>query len=275
MKFEFNKYYDNYKRYGFSNIINRLFKKIGLSLRLRDSIQNKRVYLAKKINEITGGKVIDGLYKGTKFIYSSDFFLAKPAQLIGCYEKEVQQKISDLSKNKNLCNFISVGAGEGYHAVGSRVANLFKYSFCFEMEDKNKSIIKKNFELNLIYEKFDIKGIADLNFLNDIKNKIDLSKSLFLFDIEGDEFKLLNQENLKVMQNSCLIIELHHFYGTKKQNQELIDRLKNIFNIIYINTGSRQFSNLKVLNKFSDDEKWLMMSESRPTTMSWIICEPK
>lgn len=274
MKNYFNKYHESYKRYGLISFVNQILSKIKLNIKFKDPIQKKRIYLSKKLNEFTNGKTIDGIYKGSKFIYSSDFFLAKPAQLLGCYEKEVQEKIFELSKKYNLNYFMSIGAGEGYHAIGSRVANLFEYSLCFELEKKNREIIKKNFNLNLINKNFDIFGKADLDFFDVIKNKVELNKSLFLFDIEGDEFKILNQENLSLIKNSCLIIELHHFYLTKSQNEEFLERLKKHFKITFINTGNRQFSNFKILDKFNDDEKWLLMSESRPATMNWIICEP-
>ena len=49
------------------------------------------------MHELCKGEVIDGIYKGSKFIYSSDYVTIS-AQLLGCYEKEVQQKIFELSK---------------------------------------------------------------------------------------------------------------------------------------------------------------------------------
>jgi len=274
MKNYFNKYHESYKRYGLISFFNQILSKIKLNIKFKDPIHKKRIYLSKKLNEFTNGKIIDGIYKDSKFIYASEFFLAKPAQLLGCYEKEVQEKIFELSKKYNLNYFMSIGAGEGYHAIGSRVANLFEHSLCFELEKKNREIIKKNFNLNSINKNFDIFGKADLDFFEVIKNKVELNKSLFLFDIEGDEFKILNQENLSLIKNSCLIIELHHFYLTKSQNEEFLERLKKHFKITFINTGNRQFSNFKILDKFNDDEKWLLMSESRPATMNWIICEP-
>ena len=274
MKNYFNKYHESYKRYGLISFFNQILSKIKLNIKFKDPIQKKRIYLSKKLNEFTNGKIIDGIYKDSKFIYASEFFLAKPAQLLGCYEKEVQEKIFELSKKYNLNYFMSIGAGEGYHAIGSRVANLFEYSLCFELEKKNREIIEKNFNLNLINKNFDIFGKADLDFFEVIKNKVELNKSLFLFDIEGDEFKILNEENLSLIKDSCLIIELHHFYLTKSQNEEFLERLKKHFKITFINTGNRQFSKFKILDKFNDDEKWLLMSESRPATMNWIICEP-
>ncbi len=31
----------------------------------------------------------------------------------------------------------------------------------------------------------------------------------------------------------------------------------------------------RILDKFSDDEKYLMMSEGRPQTMRWLVLQPK
>ncbi len=46
----------------------------------------------KNLMKICEGQIIDGIYKGTKLIYSSDYFIAKPAQLLGCYEKKKCRK---------------------------------------------------------------------------------------------------------------------------------------------------------------------------------------
>ena len=64
------------------------------------------------------------------------------------------------------------------------------------------------------------------------------------------------------------------FLFIKSQNEEFLEKLKQNFKITFIITGNRKFSNFKILDKFNDDEKWLSMSESRPATMNWIICEP-
>jgi len=200
--------------------------------------------------------------------------MTKSAYLLGCYEKEVQQIIYNLSKKNNLKYFINVGAGEGYHAIGVKVANLFENSISFELDKKNRDIIKKNFDLNKIFNGFEIFSNANIDFLKNIEKKIEFTKSLFLFDIEGDEFKILDENNLNIIQNSYLIIELHHFYSTENKVENLTKQLKKYFNISFFKTENRNFSNFEILNKFNDDEKWLMMSESRPCTMKWIICEP-
>ena len=268
------RYLESFERYGFLNTISNILLKLNIKFRFRDGIWKKRIYLSKKLNEIFESQIIDGIYKGTKLIYSSDYFIAKPAQLLGCYEKEVQEEIYYLTKKNNLEYFINLGAGEGYHAIGSGVAKLFKYFFCYELDKSNQEIIKKNFQLNGIIENIHIFSKADINFLKFLENKVNFSKSLFLFDIEGDEFKILDKKNINLIKNSYLIIELHHFYSSKKEVEDFYDLLGRFYKIRVCKTGNRTFSKFKKLDKFNDDEKWLMMSESRPATMDWIICEP-
>ena len=70
------------KRYGLINFFNRLLYKFNLNLKLLDPIQKKRLFLSKEIEKISKGTVLSGEYKGTKFINSSDYFLAKSSQLI-------------------------------------------------------------------------------------------------------------------------------------------------------------------------------------------------
>ena len=175
------KFIKNYKRYGIINTINGLFSKIGIKVNLYDAIRKKKIYLSKKMHELCKGEVIDGIYKGSKFIYSSDYVnyvtIIKPAQLLGCFEKEVQQKIFELSKKNNLKYFVNLGGGDGYHAIGSKVANMFQNFIVFEMEEKNRNIIKKNLELNKCFEDFEIFAKADLNFLKLIEKKIEFNKS--------------------------------------------------------------------------------------------------
>ncbi len=263
----------NIKRYGLMSLIGKISKRF-LGFQILDPIQKKRSFLSKEIERITNGKVVKGIYSGTKFINSSHYFLAKSSQLLGSYELEVQNEIYNLSSNFKLAYFINLGAGEGYHSVGSMYKKLFRKCITFEAEKENNKTILKNYEINNI-KNFIIQGFADNNFLDKIKNDIELDKSLFLFDIEGSEFDILNYKNLEVLKKSFLIIEIHHFYSNHFNVKKLNEDLNYFYKVKYIKTSSRSLPDLKILNKFNDDEKWLMMSESRPETMQWVVCEPK
>ena len=265
----------NYYRYGLINFLKALFKKFNINLNILDSIQKKRSYLSKELETIYDDTIADGLYKGTRLIKSNKYFLAKSAQILGCYEEEVQNEIQYLKKKFNFKNLINLGAGEGYHSVGCLNSKIIEYSISFEMIKKNCETIKKNFLENNLQNNFIILSKAEKNFLDMIPEIVRLNESLFLFDIEGDEFKILDNIALDRLKYSTLIIEFHHFYCDSASQKILIQDIQRYFDIKWIKTQSRNFSNFKKLDKFNDDEKWLMMSESRPETMQWLVCEPK
>ena len=114
---------------------------------------------------------------------------------------------------------------------------------------------------------------AELNFLNnEIYESKKLDDCLFLIDIEGDELKILNDQNLNKLKKSVLIIELHDFIIP---SNELLIRLEKNYNILKFTTENRDLSKIKILDIFHDYEKWLMAQEGRPCKMEWIVCIPK
>ena len=265
---------DSILRYGWTSFVSACFKKLGINLNILDPIQKKRNYLSKKIEELTDNKVLGGIYKNTKLIKTENYF-AKPAQLLGCYEQEVQDEIINFKKKFNLKSFVNVGAGEGYHAVGCLNSGIFEHCISFEMLEKNRENVKKNFLENDLKDNFLILSKAEDGFLNLILDKINFNNTLFLFDIEGDEFKLLNHQVLSELKESKMIIEFHHFYSDDINRKKLLSNIQKFFDIKWIKTQSRNFSQYKILNRFNDDKKWLMVSKNRPQTMQWAICEPK
>ena len=47
------------------------------------------------------------------------------------------------------------------------------------------------------------------------------------------------------------------------------------WNKFVIKDNAKNPFNYKILDPFTDDEKYLMMSEGRPETMQWLILYPK
>ena len=108
--------------------------------------------------------------------------------------------------------------------------------------------------------------------------KLNLKNCFFLLDIESDEFKLLNKENIFKLRKSNLLIEIHPMYlkNGKRQNKIiLINKLKKFFKIEILTTKSRDLSGYKFLDNLSDLEKSILVSEGRPEKMEWLSCVPK
>ncbi len=265
-----SKFHNGFKRDGFIGLINVFLGKIGFKYRFRTSIQSRVKYLEQKLKILTKNFVQSGPYKNLKISddinWSDHDFNAK---ILGVYEQEVQKKLTEW----NAQNFVNLGGAEGYHGLGQLLTKTKKNLYIFEQDAISRKILKKNSEINNLENQVRILNKADENFLDLIKNlNVSLKDTCFLIDVEGDEYKLLNDKVLNELKNSKLIIELH--FDAEIQNK-LINNLKTFFNIEILNTSNRDLSKFKFLENFQDVDRWLLVSENRPTMMRWVVCSPK
>jgi len=274
----FNKIIYSFERNGIIGAINIIFGKLGIKYRIKSAIDSRIYWLGRQIKKITLNIVQAGPYKGMKL--SDDMFWNDKdisSKLIGCYETEVQHEIESLQKIDNKKYLINLGGGEGFHAIGVLKSGLFNKTIVFEKEDVGQKIIKKNALLNNLENNIFIEGNSTKSFLaTDVLSKTNLEECFFLIDIEGDEFEILDDDNLIKMSKSNMILEFHENQdiNNKSKNEKFINLLKKHFKIKFITTGSRDLSNFKFLEKFEDIDRWLLVSENRPVLMSWIVCVP-
>ena len=274
----FNKVIYSFERNGIIGAINVIFGKLGIKYRIKNAIDSRIYWLGKQIKKITLNTVQSGPYKGMKL--SNDVFWNEKdisSKLIGCYEKEVQEEIEIMQKIYNKKYLINLGGGEGYHAIGALKSDLFKKIIVFEKEDVGQKIIKKNASLNNLENNIIVEGNSTKSFLStNVLSKINLEECSFLIDIEGDEFEILDEDNLTKMSKSNMILEFHENqdHNYENINEKFINLLKKHFKIKFITTSSRDLSKFKFLEKFEDIDRWLLVSENRPVLMSWIICVP-
>ena len=74
-----------------------------------------------------------------------------------------------------------------------------------------------------------------------------------------------------------MIFENHDKFSFINQNyiKNFNQIIKQNFNSEIIKTGSRDPSNFAEFDDFSDNDRWLMMSEGRRWNMTWQIVSPK
>ena len=245
--------------------------------KLKKKIQNK----FKKFGTI----VLYGNYKGLKLNYHQyKTDISFVPKMTGTYEKNVQNKLIELSKKYSLSVIINFGAFDGYHALGLLIKKIYKYALLFEINKKSATFLKENIKKNNLEKKvflFNKKAnFLDLNtayphlFLkkyNDIEKKV-----VFLVDIEGDEFSLFNASNLKYFRNSILLVEIHDAFVKNKRKVRLFNKLLSKYYVIErINMNTNYDLSIKEFNYLSEDERLLIVSEGRPILMHWIVCYPK
>lgn len=266
-----------YEIFSFKGIVYKLLRKLKLIEKHDYFISERKKIIENKIINISQKKVLYGPYKDTCFStltnWSSDDTSSK---LLGQYEMQIQEKILIEQKKYNLKNLVNFGAADGYHIVSLLKKNYFEKGFAFEIDKKSKYYLDQNIVANNLSNR--LFSFYEANFDIVFKNlsKTEFNKTLFLVDIEGDEFNILNENILKKLKQSFLIIEYHDFLFKNKQLIKQFEQLiKKIFTVEYIYNSARNPHSLDVLDDFNDDDKWLIMSESRPQTHKWIYLRPK
>ena len=101
-----------------------------------------------------------------------------------------------------------------------------------------------------------------------------MNKTLFLIDIEGDEYELFDETNIEKYKKSFFVIEDHFFYAYKNKRDYFYALIKKNFKISLLHNSAKNPFNFEILNEFNDDDKWLLMGEGRPKSMNWIILTP-
>ena len=277
IKKKIKKYSKIYKNNGFDGIWLYFYNQNIQNTGLNNFIDKKKEFLGKKIEKLSKSKILYGPYAGTKisnsFGWSSTDFAAK---YLGTYESQIQKKIILLSKKFKLKNFVDLGAAEGYHIVSLLNKGYFSKGIAYEINKKSKDVLRKNSIINKVLKKISIYSNASFESLSKNLKNINQKKTLFLVDIEGDEFYLFDDKFCNFFSKSFFIIEDHKFnIRNKKTIDNFYKTIKKKFKIEIMKDISKNPYEFKLLNKFTDDEKYLMMSEGRPESMYWIILYPK
>ncbi|MDA9678027.1 FkbM family methyltransferase [Candidatus Pelagibacter sp.] len=237
-------------------------------------INNKKKKIVNKIHKIFSGKVYKGPYKNLKISKEENWSIDLGSKLLGVYELEVQKTIENLCTKKNIKIFVNYGAAEGYHLTGILKNKLAKFGIGVEIDKNSLSILKNNLKLNKLEKKVKVLEKLKLNKLSDYINNKDIKKTLFLIDIEGGEYDLINSNTIKFINKSYLIIELHSFLSNLNKRSKFHNLLKKNYNIKLITSSARD-PFVKGLENLTDDERWMIISEGRPMQMNWLICSPK
>ena len=217
-----------------------------------------------------------GLFTGMKF--SKKLWWGKSdltSMYFGFYEQQILNILSNY-KNSKYKYFIDIGAANGYYAVGVLFSKIFTFSYAFEISKTGQSVIENLAKLNNVNDSIQIFGECNSISLFNLNKNI-LNQSFILIDIEGAEFDLLNESMLCFLCNSVILIELHEFFFDNGLNKvsNLINIANKYFIINKIISSERNPNIYKELENINDDDKWLLCSERRKKSMTWLLLEPK
>ena len=237
----------------------------------------RRFRLGQVLSKSLDSTVAYGPFEGLRLSDTSWWGAAdRGSMLLGIYEKEVIDAVADFAQTRDI--FIDIGAADGYYAVGAVASGLFEMAICFEISQEGQAAISENAKRNGVSNRVHIMGEATPDFMLDLREKfsIDVSRAIFLIDIEGAEFELVTEQFLREVSRSVLIIEIHDWMARHEfEVEELASRAAEIFKVSWLTTGSRDMSIFQELSEWPDDDRWILCSESRRKLMRWMVLTPR
>jgi hypothetical protein len=244
-----------------------------LGFKSYDPIRNRRKELSKEIMKLFDSTVRYGPFRGLRLISDSWWGGSdKAAMLFGLYEQEVLSSLKTVPPKYKI--FIDLGSADGYYGVGVLVNKMFEKTYCFEMNEKGREIIKRNAVLNGVADNVVIRGTANKDFHKEF-SRSDLDQAVLLIDIEGGEFDLLDKTSFERLSKSIIIIELHDWVDYAQEKiQRLKDGAQETHRMSTFSTSSRDLSVFDELKMYNDTDRWLICSEGRPSLMSWLRLDP-
>jgi hypothetical protein len=264
------------KEHGLDGLYYSILRMLGSKITYVNYIDKRRNKLAKEMVKISNNIVMWGPYKGLKLLsYSHWFKEDAPMRLIGTYELEVQEKLVEITKDKKFDIFVNFGAADGYHLLSILKKGYVKKAIAFEKNPLGRKLLRKTAEINKVSENLEIYETANMSYFYENSENLDFLKILFLIDIEGDEFNILDERALKLLSKSTLLIENHDFlFKDKELIKTYFKNIDKYFKLEKIKYGGRNPHQIKEISHLREDDRWLMMGEGRPSDMAWLYLCP-
>jgi Met-10+ like-protein len=214
--------------------------------------------------ERVGGDVLDGPFKGMKYITESTGSTVTP-KLLGSYEAELHGSIERLLR-KPYEQIIDVGCAEGYYAVGLARRSSGAEVIAYDIDAYSRKLCRKLANLNHVSDRLTIRGKC---VPEDLAATV-ASGSLVVCDCEGFELELLDPQRIPTLRFADMLVELHPHL-----RPNLVATMKNRFRashaIELIESRVRNPSDYPVISFLPPEKQKLALAELRLDNQPWLI----
>lgn len=235
-----------------------------------------RKRIAARVFAQLGHTVKYGPFKGLAFertshLSNSDLVL----KALGLYETEITARMLDMP---GITTLVNLGAGDGYFPIALLRSGKVLRAIGFEMIEEGRKAIAANASLNGVADSLVIHGAAGAGLLDTLKaDGCDPQKLIFLCDIEGAEFSVIDDALAQWLAPSHVIVELHPFAvanGAVKE-AELVARLTRTHLVEIIKATPRDWVGIPEVEALHDLERALVTTEGRKLLARWLLATPK
>lgn len=242
-----------------------------LAKQLEQIANLRRQELLPYIYDRTAGKVQTGPFAGMiilpQFSWGDGDTAAK---LLGVYEDELHDTIYHAKQQKPDL-VINIGCAEGYYAVGA--SRLLNHVPCTAV-DINPNAVKITMENSLANNLRNMEFLELTATSSWLESKIKLTERPWLIvDCESYETELLDIKQAPSLSKAIILVECHDCM-VPGITETLSERFKHTHNIKSIKQQGKDPYKFDFLEELSDCDKWSLVHEGRPSTMTWLYMVP-
>lgn len=239
---------------------------------LQDVANSRRLELLPYIFQCTGGRVQTGPFKGMVIVPKTSWGDGDTAaKLLGVYEDELHPWIEDaVAAKPDLV--LNIGCAEGYYAIGLCRLLPNVAALAIDINPAAKNATAENLMANVI------------NGLDVLISRIDCAwlenrcllpeRPLIVMDCESTELELLDPKKVPSLLKSRIIVECHDCQ-TAGITDTLIERFSATHVIQQAAQKTKDPYQFDFLRDLSDCDKWCLVHEGRPSTMTWLYMVPR
>lgn len=247
--------------------------KMGTKALCNWSLTARRQELTLLVRTLLGNKVIAGPFKGMVLPDAKGWgggdgdFIPK---LLGTYEADLHEVLLKAVARKPSVA-INVGCAEGYYAVG--LARLLPNAqvYAFDSDSRARTICVRAAEENG-ESKVTVRGACAPEHISEILERP--GHALLVVDCEGAELELLDSAKIRSLARCDIVVETHDFIDPRISST-LERRFGDSHEMQRIDQGGRNPNEAEELRKLDESDRWLLVNEGRPESMTWFACWAK
>ncbi|MCL5776868.1 hypothetical protein M1105_07710 [Limibaculum sp. FT325] len=233
------------------------------------SLRAVRARVAAEIDKRLGSTVAYGPFRGLKLAPAKGWnSLDRAGLLLAIYERELLEHLAAACSVPRP--FVNVGAADGYYVVGALWAGWCDRAVAFETSPDRRALIAETAALNGVSDRLTILGQAGDDMVDAASQSLEGGGgAVWLIDVEGAEFSLLNDFVLGKLRDATLVVEVHRWADPSGEARERLWTRARAFDRVAFGTGARDPFCFEELADCSDDERWLVCSERRRMPGLW------
>lgn len=232
----------------------------------------RRLEIIPYIYNTVDGQVHTGPFRGMTIVPKvtwGDGDIA--AKLLGIYEDELHPFINNVSISRPDL-VINVGCAEGYYAIGLARMLPTVSVIAVDINKDCADICQENSEVNNTTNVKVVLQEVDTAWLSE--NLKSSQRPFIVMDCEGAELDLLNFDQVPELAKTSVLVECHDCIIPEITNT-LRKRFQDTHTIFQKDQTYKDAYQFDFLKQFSDCDKWALVHEGRPSTMSWLYMTPK